>query len=824
MNNGRWFRAHKAACLALLLTSAAALPSAPAQAQGRTTRDFDIATQPLPDAIILFGRQAGIEVSAESSVTRGRRTPGVSGNLAPAEALSRLLSGTGLTFRWLSSRSVMVEAAPDSADGTVQLGPVRVEGATSGGGSIVTSDANATEGDSSYVARAMGTATGLSLSPRQTPQSVSIVTRAQLDNEAAVSINDALAHATGVKINEGEYFGTAITIRGFDITTIQVNGANVNFPQQPGAAQQDMAIYDRVEVLRGVAGLTQGSGKPGGTVNLVRKMPTLDHQANLLVRGGSWDNYRVEADVSGALSEDGHLRARIVGAWQDKDSFIDYVNETKRVAYGVVQADLGSSTMVSIGADWAKATGTPESMGYPRYTDGGALELPRSTFFGAAWNRRDSETTTAFVEVEQQLGGDWKAKLVGTGIWTSLFNRRMFVSGQAVYRDTGTGPLVRATQLYYDARQSVADLQVDGPLNLLGGRHELVFGANFQKVRGVTSSDTLDAPWYGSTPDMLNFDPLDYSFPTITKGTSRTTTRTQQGGVYGLARMSVLNDVKLFAGLRVNWWKTATETLSPTLTTRSGFKSSAQLLPYGGLTWDVRPGTTLYASYTDIYEAQNVIDRNGNLLDPIVGANYEIGVKQGFADDKLLLTASLFRISQSNRAIDDLTGPTPCPSTGNDYCSVAGGKVRNQGGEVELAGQLAKGWQATIGYTLTDTKYVNGPNGGQRFTAYQPRHLVKLSTAYDLGGGLDWLTLGGSATWQSRHWVEVQAMPGFEMAQKPYALVDLMARAKLGDALSLSVNLNNVFDLNYYKYLSHERAYNYVGAPRNVLVTLQGKF
>lgn len=195
-------RATVTAMLLATTVGATALEPTVALAQSSSTaRSFDIPAQSLPDALILFGRQAGIEVTAESANTRGRSAQGVSGNLSPAEALSRLLAGTGLTFRWQSARAVVVEPTPQSADGAIQLGPVRVEGQ---GGTYaglapgITSDPVATEGTASYTAASLATATKLPLSIRETPQSVTVVTRQAIEDQGALALKDVIQNVPGV--------------------------------------------------------------------------------------------------------------------------------------------------------------------------------------------------------------------------------------------------------------------------------------------------------------------------------------------------------------------------------------------------------------------------------------------------------------------------------------------------------------------------------------------------------------------------------------------------------------------------------------------------
>jgi len=786
---------------------------------------YDIPAGPLADALNRFAQQSGVSLVLDARQLEGLRTTGLQGRYGVEEGFGILLRGSGYAIGQTAAGYVL-RAAPATRPATDerevrQLGRISVTGTPL--------DDGTTEGTGSYTSGSMSTATGLSLSPRETPQSVSVVTRAQLDNEAALTLSDALTNATGVKTNEMESDGYTILMRGFNIDTIQVDGMSMDYVVQPGLFPFDMAIYDRIEILRGAAGLTQGAGRPGGTINLVRKMPASTAQLNFIARAGSWNDYRVEADVSGPLDDGGGLRARAVVAYQDRDSFTDFVGEKKEIAYGVLQADLGSATVATLGVDRTRAEGTPFSWGYPLYTDGGDLRLPRSTYLGAPWSHRDSKSTTVFLRIDQQLGSEWHARLSASAISASTFNRRLALTGQAVDRETGTGPLVFAPQATYDNDQEVFELQVDGPFSLFGQQHGLVFGASHQRSKGRNVDDSLSGPWFLEQPNVFEFDPNDYVFPTdITRDIARTSEVTEQGGIYGLARFSISAPLKLFLGARVNWWQTKYDYASELYEEFSSyaFDSDAEIVPYGGVTFDVAPQTTLYASYTDIYQPQNVTDRSGALLDPVVGANYEIGVKRSFADEQLLATFAAFRIEQTNLPADDLAGPFPCPSDpgGLSYCQVASGETRVEGLEAELAGNIRPGWQLTLGYAFTETKYVDGENAGRPFNLYQPRHKANLSTAYHFEGALDWLTLGGSIYWQSEFRIPAQDMPELDIVQNPYALVGLMARARISNSLSAGLNVNNALDKRYYKLLTHERAYNYYGDPRSFMLTLQGTF
>jgi len=140
--------------------------------------------------------------------------------------------------------------------------------------------------------------------------------------------------------------------RGYSVDNYQYDGIPTSLDVVSQISSQslaDMAIYDRVEVLRGPVGLMTGAGDPSATVNLVRKKPTAQFQGYASVGIGSWNMQRTEVDLSGPLNQAGTLRGRVVGAFQKNDSYVDYYHQEKQVFYGVLEADLTDSTLLTAG-------------------------------------------------------------------------------------------------------------------------------------------------------------------------------------------------------------------------------------------------------------------------------------------------------------------------------------------------------------------------------------------------------------------------------------------------------------------------------------------
>lgn len=179
------------------------------------------------------------------------------------------------------------------------------------------------EGTDSYGVKTQRTATRLPLSQRETPQSVSVVTRAQIEDFQLNDVNALLATVPGVNVLAGETDRVYYSARGFDIQTFQIDGIGLPFSFGIQTGSIDTAIYDRVEVVRGAPGLLSPTGNPSAVINFIRKRPYRELHATASAQYGSFDNKRIDADVSVPLTADGSIRARAVGALLDTDSYLD---------------------------------------------------------------------------------------------------------------------------------------------------------------------------------------------------------------------------------------------------------------------------------------------------------------------------------------------------------------------------------------------------------------------------------------------------------------------------------------------------------------------
>ncbi|MBL4801610.1 MAG: TonB-dependent siderophore receptor [Emcibacter sp.] len=777
-------------------------------------KSFNIPAQSLTEALMQFGQQSGLQVSSGSGLVEGGTSSAVSGYHSLVSALDQLLADTGLTYR-VSGSTVILERVPQSSDGSVRrLAPV----------SVGSSDGGTTEGTGSYTTRAMRSATGLNLSIRDTPQSVSVLTRQQMDDYGINSLHDAITSITGLNSVQGNFTGDSASFmaRGFSLESILIDGMAVGIGGSGSynGATADMAIYDRVEVLRGANGLMQGSGSPSASVNLIRKRPTSERQVRVEASVGSWNNLRLDADVGGALNDSGSLRGRLVTALEDKDSFIDVLNTKTLLTYGVIEADLTPDTTLTIGGSWRDRNGTGTNNGLPSHADGSALHLPRSTYLGYDFDYEDTVNRGAFVELQQALGSEWQMTLAG-----QLQNMDAdYVETTAWRSSTGELRIASSTYDYYNHGKTLS-ARASGPFTLFGRNHELVVGANWrqQKFGGEGGWDpTTWSDTGGVVQDPFNWDPTAHSLAYIDTTLWDWAFNAREFGLHSTVKLNPTDAISVILGGRISFYKyTSSRDVE-------GFTLNGNFTPYAGVTWRFDDNHSLYGSFTQIFEPQSRIDKKGDQLPPITGSNYEVGFKGEYFEERLNFSASLFLIRQRNRPIDDLSSMNPCPGTTSGYCQRASGEVESKGVELELSGQMTEGWNIVAGYSYTHAEYRKDPDLdliGTRFDSSMPEHQFNLSTNYNFSGSLEGCNLGGSLRYQS--WMGQGAWGGYYNyleSQPAYAIVGLFTGYRVNETWRATVNVDNILDKTYYAGLGWGESSRNYGEPRSVMFKVKGNF
>ena len=658
-------------------------------------------------------------------------------------------------------------------------------------------------------------ATGLPLSPLETPQTISVITQQQMKDQAFNTINDALDFTVGISKKDVDRGRSAITARGFEVQNFQLDGApfangNVGF------GETSTAQYERVDLVRGAAGLMQGAGDPSAVVNLIRKHATEQEFAgNISLEAGSWDRFAATLDIQSPLNAAGTVRARAVAQAYTQDSFVDLEKKKGLLLYGVIDADLGDRTTLSIGASYQRdeRDGIMWAQLPYWYSDGTRTDWPRSKTTGTDWGLWNTTEISAFATLKHKLGGDWEIR-GDIAYHKGIENSKLLWLDGLPDRITGAGVGTSGYWYKTSPEQWHTSIQANGSFALLGGQHDLAFGAMASRVddgwtnRDPIAIDPIDdfnsfdgrlaEPEWGERYDMSGFG------------------NTTQAAVYASTRISLIGGLKLIGGGRVSYYKRnehESKFGSPYSLSYKG-----QITPYVGLVYNVTDNLSAYASYTNIFKPQgNLRDRNNRLIDPLEGSNYEAGLKALLLDGQLLATVSVYRIEQDNLAVaDGLIPGTPLTAYRGMKGTVA------KGYELEIVGKITPQWDVSAGWSDYSAKDADGA----QVLAHQPRRAFNFATRYDFTGTLDGLSVGGAVKWESRPPVTA-VNPGTNVeeriGQPAYAIANIMARYDLTEALSLQANVDNLFDKRFFSGNVWFPGFVY-GEPRNARVTLRYAF
>ena len=785
-------------------------------------RAYQIPAGPLSGALARFVGESGILLAGSTQLADGKTSRGLQGSHSVQDALSLLLAGTGLEAVQARGGAYTLRAAAVPAEAGVSpyatMAPVSVQAARD----------STSEGTGAYGGQALSLGkTNASL--RETPHSVTIISRQQIEEQGLNDLADVLRNTPGIEVFNTDSERVGYYARGQEISNVQFDG---NASITPGSGngfyiQPDMATLDHAEVLRGAAGLMRGAGSPSGAVNLVRKRPTAQLSASGAATLGSWDTYRVEGDLSAPLNATGSVRGRVVAVEDRRHHFQKARKSDKSVLYGVLEADIAPATTLLAGLEWSTLKTNGAWGNLLANIDGSPMPFARDTYLGSSENHWDRENRQAFASLEHQFDNGWKAKASFNFINMKRINGadgyvQTLISRNARDPSKINYQISRCGEKDYTAQQSSWDLYASGPFTLLGRQHELVVGANGSRDYAQPTAGSCTT--VAGRPEMTGLDPYAWNPYNVAMpaGPAFTGTYvknlTEQQGVYGTARFSVSDPLTVIVGARMSWWDYKPDN-------RAGaYSVDAELTPYVAALFELNQNLSLYGSYADVFTPQRAFDQTGRALAPITGRNLELGLKGEFFSKKLNTNLAIFQLEQNGKGVDDLSSPNPClPNYSNGYCQVADGEQRSRGFEAEVQGQISRQWNMSAGYTLTNTKNLRdtASNTGKAIRTTTPRHLLRLFSSYTLPGELQAWTVGGGVNLQS----EITSQSGTAFArQGGYTTASAFASYRFNRNLVAQLNISNLFDKVYYEKIREYGPGYYYGAPRGAMLTLRGQY
>lgn len=800
MNRGNmreWLNTRRAGVFGVLLmvTTALAGTAAPAVAQAQTAvsaaRPFNIPAQPLREALLIFGQQSGLQVTAQGPLVEGHTSAAISGELPPAEALSRLLTGTGLTFRFNGADAVTLEPTPGVTDGAIQLGPVRVEGEANSfyGDRYAGIEERATGPVHGYIARRSATGAKTDTPLIEIPQSISVIPADEMAVRRVRDLADALNYVAGVipRTEASDLTGDGFVIRGFEAAAGSVyrDGQPLTVAFYDG--QQEPYGLERVEVLKGAASLLFGATEPGGIVNLVTKRPTTTPIRELNVDVGNHNRRQISGDFAGGIGgTDADWSYRLTFLKRDSDTFIDYKTDDRDFIAGSLRWSPSEATSLTLRGEYLRRQ-TIYINGFPSQ---GTIDpnpngkIRRSYFPGIpGWNEYDSESRSLGYQFEHNFGGGLTLRhnlnyvktdtIMNDGGPTGLAaNLRDATRNYALSRDDGTERFT--TDTFLEA------LFTTGPVG-----HKLIVGIDTNRSEFGTDffNYTVDGP------TLSYFDPV-YAGITVDLTTARPNyyyedQDSRLTGLYVQDQMKIAERWVIVAGLRHDRARnrsTPAHGLSPSVKEKSDATTGRF-----GVVYLADNGIAPFVSFSQSFAPQSGRDRLGNRFSPTRGEQFEAGVRWQPEGSDTMLSAVAYQLTKSNVLTTD-------PDDYNQLVEL--GEVRSRGLELEARTRLGADTNLIAIYAYTDSKTTKSspvtPEEVGKQSGNVPKHQASLWLDHDFSSlGLTGFTLGGGV----RYIGETRAL--FRDLDVPsYTVVDALVSYDTG-SWRFALNASNLLDSDY---------------------------
>jgi len=781
---------------------AALLASLPAYAQQQEiTRSYRVAPGPLTSVLKQFGSDASIMLSFSNELTQGLQSPGINGTRTAAEGLAQGLAGSGLVaVRQEDGSFIVQKAAAGSSQADTPLPLVTVHGAAE----------TATSHVNGYAAKRTATATKTDTPIEEIPQSISVVTSDQITTTGARTLQDALGYTAGVSAEQGSYgvmTSESFFIRGFEVQPYSGGILRDGMKYQPNVYNGAQEVYglERVEVLKGASSILYGTAAPGGLINAITKRPTAESLREINVEYGNHNRKQISGDISGPLDDAGELTYRLTALERKADSFADFGKNDR--------------TYLAAALTWSPSAATSltllSSYQHSKTTDNGPLprqgtllfnpngQLPGDRYLGEpSFNLFDNTQKTVSSIFEHAFSDTLKFR-------QSL---RYFTSSldYKYYQITGVGTDLRTVsrrgRAFLDSTEAVtADTNLEYSFDTGPVAHKVLLGVDYLTQRHT--SDRANTTF----TDIDMYNPV-YGQP-FGSATDTDKWRLKQSGtgLYLQDQLKIADKWVLLVGGRQDWTRLEDRDLlnnpDGIVQTDKAFSGRA------GLVYLANNGLSPYVSFSQSFAPEEGFDRLRNAFKPTRGEQYEVGLRYQTPDKKLLLSAAIYQLTQSNVQTPDPVDP--------DNFSVQTGEVRSRGVELEAKGALTKNLNISAAYSLisAETTKSNNPTEIGATFAGVPRSTVSLWMDYRFSiFGLPNLRAGAGVRYIGGRPGNASGLPD----QPAYALVDAMVAYEM-DRWRYAINATNLANRLYVPSPCFGRSCTY-GQPRTIVASASYRF
>ncbi|WP_312929594.1 TonB-dependent siderophore receptor [Stutzerimonas nitrititolerans] len=813
-------QAIRAALFCLPLATLVAAPAALAQsaASEQSVRSYEIPAGPLSSALSRFAGEAGVMLSVDGSLLEGRQSGGLSGQYGVDEGFDALLQGSGLQAVRNAQGTYSLAPRAEQAS-TVELKPMVVEGFALG---------NALGEMEGYNATHSSVATKTSMPLVETSQTVSVVTRQQIEDQGSRSIAQAVRYTPGLM--SSPYGATTrydyVAMRGINdgsVDNLYLDGQKLLGDSGTySSLQVDPYFVERIDILKGPSSVLYGRSLPGGLVAMTTKKPQYETRRQLQLSYGSNDYKQVAFDLTGPL-EDERIAYRLVGVAKDADNQVDGIEEKRYAVMPSLSIDFTEDTRLTL---LAMLQHDPESGyhgGLPAdgtVTSHGGRRISRSFFEG-------DEDYEKFERDQQMIGYQFEHRFndVVSARQNFQYLDSTVESGQ-VYQ-YGYATADELVRYYTGGDEALHAWSIDNQLQFLFDTgalsHTLVTGLDYQRRKAKVDYDAASglSPINPYTGAVGAGSPVFYHQYDETR-------ELEQTGLYVQDLIS-LGNWRFSLGVRQDWVDVSFDhTEDAAYGDQTDSAKMEQFTGRVGVLYAFDNGLSPYASYSESFNPNATAAYNEvspgvydiALLDATEGEQYEVGLKYQPLGTDDLYTISYFDLKQSNLANKD--------SNENFYRAV--GELTSKGVEVEARLRPLEQVNVLASYTYMDVEYSKDFTGaagvnnhGNRPNAVA-RNMASLWADYTFAQGpLAGLQIGGGARYFGKSWVDAENT----LRIPSYTLYDAMLGYDLSrvglQGVGVRLNLNNLTDEKYVA-ACNSLSQCYYGEARNVMATLTYDF
>ena len=660
--------------------------------------------------------------------------------------------------------------------------------------------------------QASGTKTDLPL--REVPQAVRVISGQTLSDLGANRVDDVLDYVGGVS-RQNSFGGLwdNIAIRGMagDINSgmpLLLNGFSGN---RGFNAPRDTANLERIEFLKGPVASLYGTSEPGGTLNLVTKLPLWKPAYSIEAYAGSYQSYRTTLDATGPLGAD--VAYRLNAAIENKGSFRDYINSKRTFLAPALTWKISPATRLDYSGEFLEHK-TPLDRGVVAINNQLGL-IPRERFLGEP---ADGDITvknqTHQVRLEHIINEQWSSRL-GVSYKNGTLNGFSTEAQSALLAD---GQTLRRQRRFRDYASNDLSFQAEavGKFKTGDANHELLIGA--QTYRFELDQVMLRINPTAASPYAINVLNPVYGQLQPTPLANTSTLEKQENVAFYLQDTVSIGQWRILGGLRFDRYD---QTLSNRLKNTVAVQSQSAVSPRIGVSYLLSPQFTLFANLGRSFRPNSGVDAAGGSFKPESGKATEAGLKWENSSRSMGASVALFDIRKTNALTAD-------PS--NAGFSIAAGQIQSRGIDADLSGQINSAWRINASLSYIDANVVRDNTlevGGRLLNIPKINGSVLLvretplesGGRFGIGGGF---TFSGARLGEARTQAQAKAgTPAFDLPS--YSIAKAVAYWRINPTLRVSLDIDNLFNKTYYTN-SFQSTWVAPGSPRTVTLGLQAKF